>query len=193
MDFELLLPAHAAIRLRAHLGEPIVLRTVFYIEAGAQATIMIPRLIGFAQDVDLHLFELLRQVKGIGPRKALRCMAMESATIARAIADRDVKMLQSLPEIGKRTAETIITTLHDKVEALAGGASQASQAAGVAAGVAPTTGISRQAVEVLVQLGESRASAIRWVDAALAASNDELDDVQLLVREALAQRSGPQG
>ena len=47
-------------------------------------------------------------------------MTMTTGQIAAAIVDRDVAMLQSLPEIGKRTAETIIAALHDKVDAFAG-------------------------------------------------------------------------
>ena len=41
---------------------------------------------------------------------------MPFGTIAAAIAEKDIDLLKSLPEIGKRTAETIVAELHGKVD-----------------------------------------------------------------------------
>ena len=119
LTLEVMPPAWTVTRLAASRGQEITLHTVLFIEGGANASVMTPRLAGFLHPDDRELFRLLTTVKGIGNRKALRMMSMVTGQLAAAIADRDVKLLQTLPEVGKRTAETIIVTLRDKVEGLA--------------------------------------------------------------------------
>ena len=77
---------------------------------------MIPRLAGFLSVEDRAFFELFTTCKGIGNRKALRAMSLDVGQLAGAISDRDIALLQTLPDIGRRTAETIIATLHGKVD-----------------------------------------------------------------------------
>lgn len=188
LSYEVLLPAFAAARLGMSIDSEITLHTHQFFEASAQGTNMTPRLAGFLTPDHRSFYELFTTVKGIGPRKALRALALEPGTIAAAIAERDVKTLQTLPEIGKRMAETIVATLHGKVDAfLSGGAQPAGEGGGgEATGEAPAPGnaAAREAIEVLVQLGENRPQAARWVDAVLT-KHPGMDDAQAIITEAL--------
>ena len=108
LDYEILVPSGDAARLRLAIGEPIEFVLLHYLESQANGAVFRPRLIGFTSEVDRSFFELLTSVKGIGYRKALRSLAMPIASVARAVAEKDVDTLRALPEIGKKPAETIV-------------------------------------------------------------------------------------
>lgn len=108
--------AYTAARLGGSFDQRIALHTLHFIESTNQGAMLTPRLAGFLSVEDRRFFELFTTCKGIGPRKALRALALRTDMVAAAIVDRDLATLQSLPEIGKRTAETIVATLHGKVE-----------------------------------------------------------------------------
>ena len=191
LTYEVLLPAYVAMRLGGEIDRPITLHTIHYLEGTSQGANFIPRLAGFLQEEDRAFFELFTSVKGIGPRKALRAMALSRGQIAAAIADRDVKTLQSLPEIGKRTAETIVAALHGRVDRFV--SSTAYPPEGGKGEAAPTSApgrpAAREALEVLLQLGENRAHAVRWIDEALT-HHPDLHDPDQLIREALHIKTG---
>jgi len=178
--YEVLLPAFAASRLGGDIGRAVTLHTLLFLEGTAQGATMFPRLAGFLTADDKAFFELFVTVKGIGHRKALRAFALPAGQIAGAIEDRDVKLLQTLPEVGKRTAETIAITLKDKV---GGFVSSATCPSGGRSGdvAAPSTGLAREALEVLLQLGENRRDAVQWIDEVLS-RDDAPDDAQAVVQ-----------
>lgn len=193
LTYEVLLPAHSAGHLASLIGQPVSLHTVHYLEGSSQSGNLIPRLAGFREAVDREFYGLFTSVKGIGPRKALRAMAMSSGQIAAAIADRDVKLLQSLPEIGRRMAETIIATLHGKVDRFVsasaygpGRPAQATDASGEGGRDIPAA---RAALEILLQLGESRSIAVQWIDQVMVRSPGESDPSRI-VHEALRIKTG---
>lgn len=164
---EAMVPTTLAEDLLERVGEPVTLHTQMYIEAHAQGASMTPRLLGFASASDRRFFQLFTTVKGVGPRKALRALAAPIPVIAQSIAEGDVKALQRLPEIGKKTAETIVHELREKVAAhAASGVVEAKTGASGAHGPA-----AQQTIEALVRLGESRGDAERLVSAALAADS----------------------
>lgn len=119
VTYEVLVPAADSMALAASLGTPVVFHTLHYLEGQGQGSSFWPRLIGFRTARDRAFFELFTTVKGIGNRKALRALQMPFVRVARAIADRDLDTLQSLPEIGRRTAEAICVELKGKVDAYA--------------------------------------------------------------------------
>jgi Holliday junction DNA helicase RuvA len=173
--YEVLVPAYDQMRLAASAGEPISLHTLHYLEGQGQGSSYWPRLIGFATPEERGFFELFTTVKGIGNRKALRALQLPVATVAEAIANRDVATLQSLPEIGKKTAESIILELKDKVNRFLGATMLAEPKPSD-----PKAGRLRaDAIAVLIQLGEARPVALTLVERALTAdpsihSADEL-------------------
>ncbi|MDX1681629.1 MAG: Holliday junction branch migration protein RuvA [Phycisphaeraceae bacterium] len=177
LTYEVDLPAFTATRLAPDEGKPVVLETRYFIEGGNTST-MEPKLAGFASIADREFFDLFITCRGIGHRKALRAMAIEPGQIAAAIDNRDADTLKTLPEVGKRTAETIIATLHGKVDDLI---DAAAAGAGVGGGKAPESGVAAEAIQVLVQLGESRTDAERWVQEALKQADEEPADADELV------------
>jgi Holliday junction DNA helicase RuvA len=154
-------PIVVAHELLSRTGDEVELHTVSLLEQAAQGTTITPRLLGFLRVEERRLFELLTTVKGLGARRALRAMALPAGDIARAIADADTKTLKTLPEIGKRLAETIVVDLREKAEPLAAGAP--AHAAGELVETKSTPGTlgdeAQRAVEALVRLGDTRAGA----------------------------------
>ena len=166
---ELLLPAYATQRLAPLIGQAVTLHTLHYLESQNQGATFLPRLAGFLTPADKAFYELFVTVKGIGHRRALRALVLPVDQIALAIADRDIKILQTMPEVGKKTAETIALTLRDKIEPFLNAPRAASpndpDLAAAVSTPAPAGGsLARSAVEALVALGEDRARALGWVD-----------------------------
>ncbi len=193
LTYEVLLPAYAAARLGGEIERNVTLHTIHYLEGSSQGGNMIPRLAGFLTVDDRRFFELFTSVKNIGPRKALRAMALATSQIAAAIADRDVKLLQSLPEVGKRTAETIVAELNGKVDRfLTAPVTTTREGAAPATGGEPAPAarsVVREALEVLVQLGENRVQAVNWIDEVMRRSPD-LSDSQAIITEVLRLKTG---
>ncbi len=192
LTYEVLLPAYTAARLTGSIGQTVALHTLYYLESTAQGATIYPRLAGFLSPTDKQFFELFVTCKGIGNRKALRAMTLSTAQIAGAIADRDLALLQSLPEVGKRTAETIAVSLKGKVDRFLD--APASMRGGVAGpdgepAQLPGGGLARDALHVLIQLGENRTQAVNWIDHALS-MDDAPQDVEALVAEVYRIKGG---
>lgn len=178
MVYEVMLPAFAATRLSVKAGQTVTLHTFQFIESTAQGATMFPRIAGFLSEQDKKFFELFVTCKGIGHKRALRAMILDTNTLASAIADRDAKLLQTMPEVGKKLAETIVVTLRDKVEHFVSAAAYPAPGSGASdgEGVATTGGggrLAREALEVLIQLGENRTQAVQWIDRVLAVENEK--------------------
>lgn len=116
-------------------------------------------LYGFLLPETKHLFEQLLSVKNVGPKVALSVLDIGSGDVVRsAIANGDVKQLQTAKGVGKRAAEQIVVELRDKV-----GAPVSDQAESLItrAGVNQND----EALQALVSLGYTE------TDAALALQN----------------------
>ncbi|MFO0961653.1 MAG: Holliday junction branch migration protein RuvA [Phycisphaerales bacterium] len=181
--YEVLVPAADSMALAAGLGATVRFHTLHYLEGQGQGSSFWPRLIGFQSVQDREFFELFTTVKGIGNRKALRALQLPFAQVAEAVAARDLALLQSLPEIGKRTAEAICVELKGKVERFAAPSASRPQAESKPSGNAA---LARSAVEVLVQLGHTRQAARELVDRALARAQTPPATAEELVTAALA-------
>ncbi len=110
-------------------------------------------LIGFRQFETKRLFEQLLSVKNVGPKVALTILDIGSADRVRsAIADGDVKALQTAKGVGKRAAEQVVVELRDKMGVLVGEGAEH---------VVGRSGISAQdeAMQALVALGYSDSDA----------------------------------
>jgi len=192
LTYEVLLPAYVAARLGGAIGQQITLSTLHFIESQGQGTTMVPRLAGFLTVEDQHFFELFTTCKGIGNRRALRAMAMETPQLAAAITDGDVALLQTLPEIGRRTADTIVATLRGKLDRFISASALGTGGHGAASGAegsSPGGVVAREALEVLLQLGENRADAVNWIDQAIRNDEESGEDAQRLVATVYRLRS----
>lgn len=95
------------------------------------------------------LFEQLLGVKNVGPKVAMAVLDIGPASSVRAaIANGDVKTLQSAKGVGKRAAEQMVVELRDKV-----GISASESAEGLV--TRPGIATQDEATEALVSLGYS--------------------------------------
>ncbi|MGB1250492.1 MAG: Holliday junction branch migration protein RuvA [Candidatus Promineifilaceae bacterium] len=75
-------------------------------------------LYGFETEDDLRLFELLIGINKIGPKVALAVLSTLSPEILRsAVMQEEAVVLQRVPGIGKKSAETILFALRGKLDA----------------------------------------------------------------------------
>jgi Holliday junction DNA helicase RuvA len=78
-------------------------------------------LLGFASRDERELYRLLVKVDGIGPRLALAALgALPLDDLFVAIRGRDIKALQRIPGVGRKTAEKVCFQLSEKMGGLAG-------------------------------------------------------------------------
>lgn len=74
------------------------------------------QLYGFRTRLEKSFFQLLIAVSGIGPRLARDILSnIQPAQLAQALRQGDVRMLSTIPGIGKKTAERLILELKEKV------------------------------------------------------------------------------
>ena len=171
ITYEILVPGADEQRLATMVNQTITFHTLHYMESHNNGAAFVPRLIGFASPHDRSFFELFTTVKGIGNRKALRALQLPFGAVAAAIAEKDLDLLKSLPEIGRRTAETIVAELNGKVDRFVTGRPTSVGLDGVEPKDAARTALVRDATAVLTQLGELRLTARHLVDRALAADS----------------------
>jgi Holliday junction DNA helicase RuvA len=76
-------------------------------------------LFGFKTALEKYIFRLLISVSGIGPKLATNILSgIGPDILLEAIAAGDLVRLQSIPGVGKKTAERIILELKDKAQKL---------------------------------------------------------------------------
>lgn len=76
-------------------------------------------LFGFLEEKDRFVFEMLMSCSGVGPKVALAIMStMTSEELVQAVGLKDQAVFESVPGIGKRTAEKILVDLQTKVDKL---------------------------------------------------------------------------
>ena len=92
------------------VGEGATLHTHLIVRDDALA------LYGFASEQERDLFLLLLGVQSVGPKMALAVLSGgPPRELLAAVAAGDTGRLQSVPGIGKRTAERIVVELREKV------------------------------------------------------------------------------
>ena len=191
--YSVLLPACDLGAMMMNVGREVGFFTLHYFEGQGQGSHFVPRLIGFSSREQRAFFELLTTVKGIGNRKALRAMQVSHGRMAEAIAAGDARFLSTLPEIGKRTAESTIVELKGKLDAFLKdptAVKRQSSSAAAAASIAMTApvGPAGDAEDVLVTLGELRAHARAKIERVLAASDGAALGADEIVTRALRSR-----
>lgn len=108
-------------------------------------------LFGFPSRSELHAFERLIGVAGVGPRTALGVLSgMSAADLEAAVEGADVQKLQRAPGVGRKTAERIVLELKGRLNGPVGG-----QAAG---------DVFADAVSALNNLGYPEKQALRAVN-----------------------------
>lgn len=137
-----------------------------------------PVLVGFNSDFERRFFEKMIEVEDIGPSKAARAFIFSVSTVANAIENGDIQLLQRMPGIGQRTAQKIVATLQGKVAEFA----LLRDEGYTTMPPAEEEDVRDEAVEVLTALGHKKSEATAKVDEALRRSPG-LKDTQELIRE----------
>ncbi len=182
--YQILIPAFLQEFLQSNLNDIITFHTLEYLEGSSVGGNLYPRMIGFIDPTDRDFFLEFVKVKGLGYRKALRAFAAPAREIANAIEQSNVKWLMKLPEIGKRSAEQIIASLKGKLSQFAWEKSQTQIAASD-----ELTQIQREALEILIQLGEKRNDAIQMITE-ICKKDNSLNDAGLIVESVYKQKAG---
>ncbi|MEL6328220.1 MAG: Holliday junction branch migration protein RuvA [Planctomycetota bacterium] len=182
------LPAYARVLLEPQAGKHVELWCRLTLEGQAQGVTLTPRLLGFPSRSDRDFFELFTSVRGLGARKAQRAMASPPSVVAGWIVAGDTAALKSLPEVGKKLAETLVTELRDKAGVFADLVEDPDRPASVEAKPGELSEVHLDAVLALVALGESRSDAERLIERTTAQHLDG-QSVETLVALALASRS----
>lgn len=163
ISYEILICSYAAGELAACRGQQVSLYTMEYLEGSTAGGNMIPRLVGFLHREDRAFFERFITVKGLGVRKAMKALVQSTARVAHAIESGDAKKLAQLPGIGKRAADQIVAQLRGKVTDFAATESEAELPEVT---TDEWSAAQRDALEVMLALGERRADAERWLERA---------------------------
>ena len=77
-------------------------------------------LFGFAGGAERELFELLLEVKGVGPRVAVELLALGERSVRAAILGGDSALLATARGVGKRVASRITMELQEKIDRVPG-------------------------------------------------------------------------
>lgn len=135
------------------------------------------KMFGFATGEERDLFQLLLSVKGIGPNTAITILSGSTVDdIRHAVMHEDVKALEKVKGIGKKTAERIILELKENIKELA-----KSMPIGMSV---QQRALMSDAVMALISLGYGRIVAEKAVSEAAKKLRD-INTIEELVREAL--------
>lgn len=172
--YELAIPLNVYESL-PRVGEDVTLHTSLVVKEDSW------QLFGFTSVFEKRLFEKLLTANGVGPALAIGLLSALSPTrLIRAIREKDIPTLQSVPRVGRKKAERLILDLADKLDGL-------GEATGTAG--APASAAADDAMRALVSLGYSSADAERGVRAALDAGGGGKPATEL-IRTALAKLGG---
>jgi Holliday junction DNA helicase RuvA len=188
--YELLVPAADFETHRSAAGGDgeITLHTLLYLEGDPNRGNLEPRLLGFLRADDKRFFELFTEVKGIGPRKALKALTSTVGEIANAIESRDVRFLSKLDGIGTRTAVLMVAYLAGTSQRyVAPGTTPSSREA--ARPASRHSQAEEDAIALVVAGGERRAEAEQLLARAKSRQPD-LKTTEALWKEMLRQRGG---
>jgi len=177
VGYEVVVPLGVMERLPA-VGAAVSLATELVVREDGWA------LYGFEDDTGRRFFQRLIGVTGIGPKIALALLsALGVERGVRAVKERNIALLASVPGIGKKTAERLALELADKLGEFEGT---------IDASIVPSGGAAEAALHALERLGYATVEADRALRQALAADGGSGggggktgSDTEALVRRAL--------
>jgi len=157
-------------------GEDVSLRIYTYVRED------IFQLFGFKTVRERELFLLLISVSGIGPKSAVTALSgMSADEIIGAIRQNNLARLNSIPGVGRKTAERIVIELRDKIVKLSAVSAEEMKATSVP----QTSGndVYDDAISALVNLGYHANAAEKALKQAMQEGTEM--SVQKLLRRSL--------
>lgn len=107
VGYKVFVPPNA---LNLPLGEKCKLFTSLVIRENGHT------LYGFLEENGRDLFEILITISGVGPKTALCLLSrFDPESLYRAIKEKDVRLISTVPGIGKKTAERLIFDIGEKL------------------------------------------------------------------------------
>jgi Holliday junction DNA helicase RuvA len=141
-------------------------------------------LFGFNTILEKKVFRLLISISGIGPRLAVNILSgIGPDELIEAIVRGDVAKLQSIPGVGKKTAERIALELKDK----AGKISSDLSIPPIKAATLKDRKVFDDALSALLNLGYPAKAANRAVEKATSGTVDDRISLEGVIKEALRQ------
>jgi Holliday junction DNA helicase RuvA len=135
-------------------------------------------LYGFSSARERAVFRRLLAATGVGPALALGMLSRFSADrLVRAIREKDVDTLQSVPRVGRKKAQQLVLDLADKLDDLSSDG---------APGAAPQAPGADHAVRALVSLGVAPVDAEKAVRESMT-EGAGTGDLAALIRDALGR------
>jgi Holliday junction DNA helicase RuvA len=139
-------------------------------------------LFGFNTILEKKVFRLLISISGIGPKLAVNILSgIGPEELIEAIARGDVVKLQSIPGVGKKTAERIVLELKDKV----GKISSELSIPPIRTRTPEDKTVLDDALSALLNLGYPVKAANRAVDKAISGMADGEKSLEGVIKEAL--------
>lgn len=184
MGYEVMVPSTVMKALLKKTDEErrdVTLVTYHYYENNQSR--MVPRLIGFTNEVEREFFEMFITVANVGPKSAVRALSRSFHSIAEAIEEGNYKDLATLPGIGEKKARQIIATLQGKAGKFA-----LIQDEALGAEPLPKEDIETDVVEVLLQLGYKRSEAQDMVKRAIETSSPAPKTSEELIQQIYEQK-----
>ncbi|HZF68619.1 MAG TPA: Holliday junction branch migration protein RuvA [Gemmatirosa sp.] len=173
VGYELLIPLSVYEAL-PKLGEDAALHTHLVVREDGWS------LYGFGSAFERRVFQRVLAAKGVGPALALGMLSTLTAErLVRAIRERDINTLQSVPRVGRKKAEQLILDLADKLD-------DVQVDTGSPGKPRPEGATADDAIRALVSLGYTTADAERAVKAAIDGGAKKLTATEL-IRAALAR------
>ena len=158
-------------------GADLVLFTHLVVREDAQL------LYGFEAAAARDLFRNLIRLSGVGPKMALAILGtFTGLELSRVVRDDDCRALQTVPGVGKKTAERLLVELRTRAELLPAPPPEALPAATPAGN--PTGQAGAEVEQALISLGYKPQYASQVV-ARVTAGDDAPLDAQALLRAAL--------
>jgi Holliday junction DNA helicase RuvA len=185
ISYEVLVPSSILRALPDRLGPGGEVELVTFHYQQLEVGRGVPVLVGFLNEIEREFFVRFISVAGIGPRAALKALALPIAAIAQAIDEGDLSLLRSLPGIGEQRAKEIVAKLQGKVGKYALIPTKEGLLPEPAESGSST--VEEEAVAVLVQLEYKKSEAKEMVRAALS-RNPKVKSSEELLNEVYRQQ-----
>ena len=112
VGYEVVIPESSIDRLPAPRHEVTLFTHLIWKEDGVT-------LYGFLNEEDREMFRMLIQVSGVGPKMAMSCLSvLGPLDLLKALSSGDVKRLQAISGIGRKTAARLCVDLKEKARKL---------------------------------------------------------------------------
>ena len=144
--------------------------TYFHVREDAQV------LYGFFEEAEKNLFAHLISVSGVGAATArMMLSSMKPVELIRAISDSNVRLLESIKGIGKKSAERIVLELKDKL-------AKTTFDSNISA--LRNNSLEQDALNALIALGIARPAAEQAVQRVVKA-DPSIDKIEDVIKKAL--------